>query len=213
MFTARAKTALRLSHLNKEKMQLKNLYEKLYKKLIGEGPFKFILKIPGMEKFLQYEVISYLFFGVMTTVVNFIAAAVAKKFLGESDTVPLFNCNRIGIDIIIEWSNVQAISWFVAVVFAYITNKLFVFESRSWKMLTVLKEIISFFGARIFTFFAFEELLLGIIRQNLHLTKNGFDYDYWLAKLFTAILVIIFNYVASKLVIFRKKKSPEKTEE
>lgn len=190
-------------------MKLKAIYEKIYNKLIAEGPFRFLLKIPGMEKLLKYEVISYLFFGVMTTVVNFLAAAVAKKLLGDSDAVPLFDCNRIGVNVIIEWSNVQAISWFVAVVFAYITNKIFVFESRSWKILTVLKEVVAFFAARIFTFIAFEELLFGIIRQNLHMSKGGFDYDYWLAKLITAVLVIIFNYIASKLVIFRKKKAPE----
>lgn len=184
-------------------MKLKIWYEKIYKKLIAEGPFRFLLKIPAMEKLLQYEVISYLVFGVLTTVVNLIVYGVVKALAGEgSETKVLFTIGSFDF-MFIYLAN--AIAWIAAVVFAYITNKLFVFESRSWKAGVVIKEVISFFGARIISFLVFEELLFGIIAKLL----VNINYGDWISKLITAVLVVIFNFVASKLVIFRKKKNDE----
>ena len=89
--------------------------------------------------------------------------------------------------------------------FAFITNKLFVFESSSLKAGTVLKELTSFIGARILSFLIFEELIfMLLINIGVH---------HLIAKLSIAVFVVIFNYVASKLVIFRKKNEIKKTEE
>ncbi len=87
------------------------------------------------ELLLKYkEVIMYLiFFGVATTLVNWIVYSLLMKISAINMTVS------------------NAIAWFVAVVFAYITNKLFVFESKSWKLTEVWKEVVKFFGARIAT--------------------------------------------------------------
>ena len=87
----------------------------------------------------------------------------------------------------------------VAVLFSFITNKLFVFESRARDAKTVLWELFSFFGSRIVSFLLFEELLFGILA---HFMND------WISKLLVAVFVIVFNYVMSKLVIFRKKKTP-----
>ena len=62
------------------------------------------------------EIISYLFFGVMTTLVNFVSFWAFNKILGES----LYLISNV-------------IAWVISVVFAYVTNKLWVFESKSWK--------------------------------------------------------------------------------
>ncbi len=86
------------------------------------------------ELLLKYkEVIMYLIFGVATTLVNWIVYSLLMKISAINMTVS------------------NAIAWFVAVVFAYITNKLFVFESKSWKLTEVWKEVVKFFRARIAT--------------------------------------------------------------
>ena len=86
------------------------------------------------ELLLKYkEVIMYLIFGVATTLVNWIVYSLLMKTSVVNMTVS------------------NAIAWFTAVVFAYITNKLFVFESRSWNLTAVWKEVVKFFGARIAT--------------------------------------------------------------
>ena len=75
------------------------------------------------------EIIMYLFFGVTTTLVNWVVYA------------PLVNVLHVDV--------ANGAAWFVAVVYAYITNKLFVFESKSWKASVLAYEILSFFGARV----------------------------------------------------------------
>ena len=80
------------------------------------------------------EIISYLFFGVMTTLVNFVSFWAFNKILGES----LYLISNV-------------IAWVISVVFAYVTNKLWVFESKSWKFRVLLKEVPEFFAARIFS--------------------------------------------------------------
>ena len=64
-------------------MKLKEWYEKLYDKVFSIGFFRAFLKIPGLKKLLEYEMISYLFFGVMTTVVNFIVTAFCNWLAGD----------------------------------------------------------------------------------------------------------------------------------
>lgn len=184
-------------------MKLKEWYEKLYDKIFAVPFFKMFLKIPGLEKLLQYEVISYLFFGVLTTVVNFVVSFLCNKAGGENyGERVLFSVGAFDF----RWTYmVQTVAWIASVLFAFVTNKLFVFESRSTKAKDIAKEITSFFGARILSFLVFELLLFAVAEKVLlhFVSPNA---AYWLAKtLFSGILVIVFNYVASKLVIFKKK--------
>ncbi len=177
-------------------MKLKKFYEKLYNKIFSVPLFKKLLKIPGVEKLLQYEIVSYLVFGVLTTAVNFITYMILGIFAGENyEARILFTIGSFDFRLILL---MNGIAWVASVLFAFITNKLFVFESSSVKAAVLIKEIVSFFGARVVSFLLFEELLFALLVG--HLSVNDL-----IAKLLVAVFVIIFNFIASKLVIFRKK--------
>lgn len=92
----------------------------------------------------------------------------------------------------------NVIAWVFAVVFAYITNKLFVFESKSWEPAIVFKEVISFGAARIISLL-FETGFLALTVEIIGVPEL-------IAKVIAAVFVVIINYVASKLFIFKKKK-------
>lgn len=148
------------------------------------------------ELILKYkELIVYVIFGGLTTVVNLVVFTLSGMVLGDE---------RYLI------SNI--IAWFAAVIFAYITNKLWVFESKSWDIRVLLKEIPSFFAARVLSFlieeaglFVFVDLLSF---KDISLKILSFEIGGELiAKAVLAVIVVVLNYVFSKLVIFRKKKS------
>lgn len=89
------------------------------------------------------------------------------------------------------------IAWVAAVVFAFITNKLFVFGSKSFKTDVLVREMASFFGCR---------LLTGILDiVIMYIAVDVMDMNSTLWKFLSNILVIILNYLASKLVVFKKK--------
>ncbi len=138
-----------------------------------------------MEKLLNIfkkhkDIILYCFFGALTTLVNIVLYNICFYVLSTGNL----------------WANI--ISWIASVVFAYITNKIWVFASRSFKLSTVIKEIISFFGCRVFTGLV-DILIMYIAVDRLHLTA-------WLFKIISNIIVIILNYVASKFFVFKKEK-------
>lgn len=177
-------------------MKLKNLYEKIYNRIFSIPLFGKLLKIPFLEKLLQYEIVSYLFFGVLTTVVNFITYMLMGILAGENyEEKILFSVGTFDFQLVLL---MNAVAWIASVVFAFITNKLFVFESSSWNSGVFFKEFISFIGARVVSFVIFEELIFALL-------INIFGIRDLFAKLAVAVFVVIFNYVASKLVIFRKK--------
>lgn len=142
------------------------------------------------------ELISYVFFGVLATVVNLVSFKIFDAILGEK----LYLITNV-------------VSWLITVIFAYFTNKLWVFESKSWKANVVIKELIGFFGARIFSLVV-EEAGLWLMIDICHMSNislNIFDlFDLngnMIAKIIMQIVVVILNYVFSKLVIFRQKNS------
>lgn len=186
-------------------MKLKVFYEKIYNKIFSVPLFKKLLKIPGVEKLLQYEIVSYLFFGVLTTAVNILTYLGAGLLVGDGYEEKILYTLKISSFIFdIQWLYIiNAIAWLVSVLFSFVTNKLFVFESSSWKLKTVFKELIPFFGARILTLIVFEELVY-ILLVNLFGVKYHLIY-----KLLIAVFVVLTNYIASKLVIFRKKPAKE----
>ena len=139
------------------------------------------------------ELIIYGIFGVGTTLVNFL-------------TYKLFNV-LLGVEYYLV-SNV--IAWFVSVIFAYVTNKLFVFESKSWKLKVVAKEVPSFFAARVFSFLVEEAglfLLVDIFgMKNFAFEVYGFTISgNMISKVILAVVVVVLNYFFSKFVVFRKK--------
>lgn len=133
------------------------------------------------------EQISYLFFGGLTTLVNWIVYTISLKVFG----------------ITLEISNVLA--WLIAVIFAYITNKLFVFESKNLNFIFTLKELGLFFASRITSgiieIFGFPFLYYIGLNQSL------FGIDGFVAKAFISIIVIILNYIFSKLIVFKKRNN------
>ena len=129
---------------------------------------------------VQYwEVLSYLIFGVLTTVVNYLVYLPVYNFVGLSAALS------------------NAIAWVVAVTFAYLTNKPFVFKSHDWSAKTVIPELTKFVSCRVASGAA--ETLILLVTVDI-LCWNG---NIW--KLVTSVLVVILNYIASKLVVFRKK--------
>ncbi len=125
-----------------------------------------------------YDILAYLFFGVLTTAVNYLVY------------LPCFNWLQLSAAV----SNM--IAWVAAVAFAYLTNKPFVFKSHDWSAKTVVPELTKFVGSRV----ASGLLETGIIFVTVDLLQwNGN-----VMKLVTSVLVVIVNYVASKLLVFRK---------
>lgn len=179
--------------------------KKIYDKIFSLSLFKKFLAIPVFGKLLTYEVLSYLFFGVMTTVVNFAVFYVSDKIMGNGS---LAEFSVFGHLFRITFEDISTfIAWVIAVLFAYITNKLWVFESKNTELRVILKEIISFFGARIVSFAVFESFGFMLVR-NIFINLSIFESENankWIAKILMSVLVVIFNYVMSKLVIFRKK--------
>ena len=148
------------------------------------------------ELLLKYkELIVYLIFGVLTTLVNFIAFWLFSKLLGEE----LYLINN-------------AFAWVVAVVFAFVTNKLFVFDSKSWALKTSGKEFVEFVGARLFSF-GIEEggmwLFIDLLNFGAkEITIFGIIISgQIIVKLILAVIVVIINYFFSKFIIFKKQKS------
>ena len=139
-----------------------------------------------IRKVVSKEVISYLFFGVLTTVVNFV-------IFGLCDSLNVLVAN--------------AIAWVGAVVFAFVTNKLFVFESKSWKPNVLVKELPTFVGARLLTL-GLEEAGLLVLIEWLHLDTVltlPFIGGEMIIKIIISVAVVVLNYVFSKVLIFKKK--------
>ena len=125
-----------------------------------------------------YDVLAYLFFGGLTTVVNYIVY------------LPCYNVLRWSAGV----SNIVA--WVFAVAFAYLTNKPFVFKSHDWSWKTVGPELAKFVGCRVGS---------GLLETAIiFVTVDCLAWDGNWMKLITSILVVILNYVGSKLLVFRK---------
>ncbi|MBR3869342.1 MAG: GtrA family protein [Clostridia bacterium] len=180
--------------------------KKIYEKIFSVGFFKRFLSVPVIGKLLTYEILSYLFFGVMTTVVNLTVFFVSDKILGNGS---LAEFSAFGHLFRITFEDISTlIAWIVAVLFAYVTNKLWVFESKNTAPAVIIREIVSFFGARIVSFAVFESFGFMVVRNifiNLGLFASE-NASKWIAKILLSVIVVVFNYVMSKLVIFRKKK-------
>ncbi len=139
------------------------------------------------------ELIIYGLFGVGTTLVNFVTYKLCNVFFG----VKFYLLSNI-------------IAWLVSVIFAYVTNKLFVFESKSWDIKLVAKEVSSFFTARIFSFLIEEAglfLLVDICNmKSFAVEVFGFTISgNMISKVILAVVVVVLNYFFSKFVVFRKK--------
>ena len=127
------------------------------------------------------DVITYLFFGVLTTAVDYIVSFACHYGLGISPTVS------------------TAIAWAAAVIFAYLTNKSWVFHSKDWSAKIILPEFAKFVGSRAFS----GVLVIAAIK----VTVDILGWNFPLMKIVTSVLNIVLNYIASKLLVFTKKKT------
>ena len=129
----------------------------------------------------KYEsVLLYLIFGVLTTFVNIVVYYI------------LFN--HVLLSNILS----NGIAWVAAVIFAFITNKIWVFKSKTLEIEQVIKELIAFFSARLSTGL----LDMAIMYVGVDLLKVTSIYS----KIISGVVVVILNYIFSKLFIFRKNK-------
>lgn len=135
------------------------------------------------------EAILYLFWGGMSTIVSWGSYSIF---------VLIFAGTRYNVAI----SNI--LSWICAVTFAFFTNKIWVFNSRSWKKSIVFPEIAKFLSARIFT--GIIEIVGVPLFVNMGLNQTIFGINGMLSKIIVSVAVVILNYVFSKLFIFTKKK-------
>lgn len=138
-----------------------------------------------IKKFCTKEILLYLIFGVLATIVN-----LAVKYLLLFTVLDASNGTQLQMAIII--------SWIVACLFAYVTNRTIVFKSASKE---IFKEFISFVGARLFT------LVLEMLIMFIFVTLLKLDSDLWVIfwTLVSQAVVIVGNYIFSKLFIFVKK--------
>ncbi len=159
-----------------------------------------LTKIKGVfDRLIAYaikrkEIIIYLIVGAMTTVISLASYAVFAKLFGIVIKEKL-------VRVVVS----KVLSWIVAVTFAFIANKLWVFESKSFKTAVVLKEAGTFFVSRIATgcleWFGLPLLIVAGVDQKI------FGIEGMVANLIVSVLVIVLNYVFSKLFVFKKKEN------
>lgn len=125
------------------------------------------------------QMVNYIFFGGLTTLVNFVIYFVALKVLN----IPNVPSNLI--------------AWLISVLFAFVVNKLYVFRSKSLELKVILFELFSFVFVRLLTG-ALETLIMYLGVDVLH-------YNELVLKIIANIIVLLTNYFGSILIIFRRK--------
>ena len=130
------------------------------------------------NRFLNRETVSYLFFGVLTTLVNWIV---------------YYGLTLLGVDYLVS----QVIAWIAAVIFAFFTNRRYVFHSEVTDSAGILKEFSAFTAARLLSLLV-ETFILWLFVEKAGLSE-------YFVKIPASVLTVILNYIFSKLFIFRKK--------
>jgi len=124
------------------------------------------------------EMILYIVFGVATTLINILVCGLCYDILHW--------------DILVA----NTVAWVLSVIFAFITNKLYVFKSKSFEKKLFYREFITFMAARL--------LSLGVDTLGMWLLVEQLGVNVWIAKTLMNVIVVIMNYVLSKLIIFKK---------
>lgn len=127
-----------------------------------------------------WDVFTYVFFGGLTTVVNIVVFA-GTTYIGMS------------------WQVANFLAWLLSVLFAFVTNKLWVFNSHTESFAGLIWEFVKFMFARIVS--------LGIDYACMFLFINALGWSNMVAKLLTQVVIIVANYAFSKFIIFRHKPS------
>lgn len=134
------------------------------------------------------EQLLYLIFGGLTTVVDWGVSFLLYHFWGDAIGETVF---------LVHAANVLA--WAAAVLFAFVTNRLWVFESKKRGFLPIMGEFLTFAGARVTTLLLQEGMFV-VFHDLLHINRYA-------VKVIAAVLVIVANYFISKFLVFRNRKS------
>lgn len=126
------------------------------------------------------ELWNYLIVGGLTTVVSLVSKWLLWLVLDPKEAIPL----QISI----------ILSWIISVLFAYVANRIFVFKS---KVKNIIKEMVSFFGARLLT--------LGMEMAIMWFFVTLLGLNEFIFTIVTQVLIVIFNYIFSKIFVFKKK--------
>ena len=132
------------------------------------------------------EIIEYVFWGVLTTVVNWAVYTLCVNVTAMNVTIA------------------TGIAWLASVLFAFITNKLWVFHSKDWQMKVVGKEAVLFFGSRIFSGL-FEMAGMWLLVDLIGWQQSLFGIRAFAAKIIISVVVVILNYFLSRWIVFKKK--------
>lgn len=132
-----------------------------------------------ISKVCNKETILYIIFGVITTAVDFAAFSLLYYVIGANEVVA------------------NTIAWVLAVMVAFITNKLIVFENKSTDKKEIIKEIVSFALARVLSL---------VITDGFLVLAKAINMNMLLAKAIISVVVVILNYIFSKLFIFKKQE-------
>ena len=163
------------------------------------------------KEFFIAETLRYLIIGLVTTFCTLLGAYIFKNIFAAS-SFPFFAKNFATLS--------TAMGCIIAAIVAFFGNKIYVFKSKSWKPLVVIKEFFGTLGSRSF---AFVMLTLGmnliVDRDILHLVpvfQKHFGWDehfaqkvvlFWIFRLILGAFEVAFNYIINKLLLFRKKKT------
>lgn len=131
-----------------------------------------------LEQHHLWDVFTYVFFGGLTTVVNIVVFAGAT---------------HVGI----SWQVANFLAWLLSVLFAFVTNKLWVFNSHTESFGALVWEFAKFMFARVVS--------LGIDYACMFLFINAIGWSNMVAKILTQIVIIVANYAFSKFIIFKNK--------
>lgn len=167
------------------------------------------------KKIINKETVSYVFFGILTTAVNFIIFWLFQKLFSAAgwDGVAQLIINKLyslsGWNYLLSLSNgtgfgymdSTVVAWIGAVLFAFVTNKAFVFKSKIWKAHVALPEFWKFICARLFSLIV-EMIFMFIFVSVLNIGDM-------ISKIIVQVIVVVMNYFFSKFIIFKNKKTPD----
>lgn len=151
------------------------------------------------------ELCNYIIFGVLTTVVSFGTYYLFRWIYPNENSVPGFLKWVFNLTAVFKSESATVLpvflSWICAVTFAYVTNRIWVFESKEkgWRIIT---EIGKFFGSRTLTLFV--DILIMFLLVDLP-GISGFWWELF-AKIADNVVVLVLNYILSKLIVFRKRR-------
>ena len=178
------------------------------------------------KNILNRETILYLIFGVLTTVLSIVVFWGTQKLfvlIGWQGIVHIFDDSKN-----YAYLDANTIAWIIAVVFAFVTNKLIVFESKSWNKKVAGREFLSFTAARLVSF-GVDQLMMFLLVSvvaidvwasdillriwDVPMTQKLIEFmeEYsFIAKCIVQFIIVVLNYVFSKLFIFSKKSKDTK---